>query len=133
MDDTELLNAFENQLISNNDWEHAYHIRIAAIYLMLNDFETALIKVKAGIKKLNAVNEVPDSQFRGFHETLTIGWLKLVSSRLYKTKTDFSLELIEKNKDLLNPRLLNEYYSTDKLMSLEAKAIFIEPDLMTFD
>lgn len=133
MDDTELLNAFENQSISNDDWSHEYHIRIAAIYLMLNDFETALIKVKAGIKKLNAVNEVPDSQFRGFHETLTIGWLKLVSSRLYKSKTDSSLELIEKNKDLLNPRLLNEYYSTDKLMSLEAKASFIEPDLMTFD
>ena len=133
MDDTELLNAFENQSISNDDWSHEYHIRIAAIYLMLNDFETALIKVKAGIKKLNAVNEVPDSQFRGFHETLTIGWLKLVSSRLYKSKTDSSLELIEKNKDLLSPRLLNEYYSTDKLMSLEAKANFIEPDLMTFD
>ena len=133
MDDTELLNAFENQSISNDDWSHEYHIRIAAIYLMLNDFETALIKVKAGIKKLNAVNEVPDSQFRGFHETLTIGWLKLVSSRLYKSKTDSSLELIEKNKDLLNPRLLNEYYSTEKLMSLEAKASFIEPDLMTFD
>ena len=128
MDDTELLNAFENQSISNDDWSHEYHIRIAAIYLMLNDFETALIKVKAGIKKLNAVNEVPDSQFRGFHETLTIGWLKLVSSLLYKSKTDSSLELIEKNKDLLNPRLLNEYYSTDKLMSLEAKASFIEPD-----
>ena len=133
MDDTELLTLFESQSISNEDWSHEYHIRIAAIYLLANGFEKALDKVKTGIKKLNAVNEVPVSQFRGFHETLTVAWLKLVSSRLHNYKVVNSLELIDKYQDLLNPRLLGEYYSDGKLMSDEAKIKFVQPDIKAFD
>lgn len=132
MNDKELLLAFESQSISNEDWSHEYHIRVALIYLYSNKFETALEKVKTGIKKLNSVNQVPESQFRGFHETLTVGWLKLLASRLSSSRVS-SLELIENNKDLLNSRLLSEYYSSDKLMSLEAKSKFIEPNLKPFD
>lgn len=131
--DAELLRLFETQAISNEDWSHEYHIRVAAIYLMEFDFEHALDKVKTGIKNLNAENKVPESQFRGFHETLTVGWLKLVSLRLQKSKTNSSLELIERNQDLKNSRLLSKYYSSELLMSLEAKADFIQPDLKSFD
>ena len=127
--DTELLNLFEQQAISNDDWSHEFHIRIAAIYLLTIDFEKALEKVKLGIRKLNAVNHVPESQFRGFHETLTIGWLQLVNTKLNSSQTDSSLGLLEACPELLNSRLLNDYYSRDRLMSLEAKAGFIKPDL----
>lgn len=133
MNDAELRAAFEGQSISNEDWSHEYHIRVAAIYLKSYDFEVALEKVKSGIKKLNAVNEVPESQFRGFHETITIGWLKLLESKLKARNASSSLELINQNTELLNARLLSEFYSSDRLMSLEAKANFIEPDLKLFD
>jgi len=133
MNDAELLGAFETQSISNEDWSHEYHIRVAAIYLYSNDFENALDKVKSGIKKLNAANGVPESQFRGFHETLTVAWLKLVSMRLNKKDIRSSIELIQENTDLLNSRLLSEYYSVERLMSLEAKSNFIEPDIKMFD
>jgi len=132
MNDSDLLDAFENQSISNEDWSHEFHIRIAAIYLFYNDFDEALVKVKLGIQKLNAANKVPNSQFRGFHETLTIGWLKLIDARLRNSTLSSSLELINKNRDLLNSRLLSNYYSSDRLMSLEAKAKFIEPDIRQF-
>ena len=129
LSDKELLTLFEHQAISNDDWSHEFHIRIAAIYLLTNDFEAALEKIKSGIRKLNAVNHVPESQFRGFHETLTIGWLQLVSTKLNSSQTDSSLSFLEACPELLNSRLLNDYYSRDRLMSLEAKAGFIEPDL----
>jgi hypothetical protein len=129
MNDAELLKAFESQSISNDDWSHEYHIRVASIYLSNLDFDTALDKVKSGIKQLNAVNKVPESQFRGFHETLTLGWLKLVVAKLNEHEVATSLELITQCPDLLNSRLLSEYYSPDRLMSLEAKKRFIEPDL----
>jgi len=132
MNDLELLTLFEKQAIANEDWSHEYHIRIAAIYLAKHAFEQALDKVKKGIKKLNAVNEVPESQFRGFHETITVGWLKLVDSKLKEIDVSTSLELIDRFTELLNSRLLSEYYSSDRLMSLEAKKNFIEPDLKTF-
>ena len=133
MNDTQLLSAFESQSILNEDWSHEYHIRVAAIYLSQHSFDNALDKVKSGIKKLNAENEVPESQFRGFHETLTVGWLKLVEARLENSKVTSSLELIDQNTELLNPRLLSEFYSSDRLMSLEAKDRFIQPDLKFFD
>ena len=127
--DNELLELFERQKISNDDWTHTLHIRIASIYLKKHDFDIALEKVKSGIKKLNAENKVPDSQFRGFHETLTIGWLRLVQKKLDLSDAPTSLHLLVEHPELLNSRLLNDYYSHDRLMSLEAKACFIEPDL----
>ena len=127
--DKELLELFERQKISNDDWTHTLHIRVASIYLQNYDFETALEKVKSGIKKLNAENKVPDSQFRGFHETLTIAWLRLVQTKLNTSDASTSLHLLVEYPELLNSRLLNDYYSHERLMSLEAKACFIEPDL----
>ena len=129
LSDTELLSLFEQQKISNVDWTHALHIRVASIYLKNFAFDAALNKLKVGIKKLNAVNAVPESQFRGFHETLTVGWLKLVRIKLSSSKSDASLDLLEEFPELLNSRLLNEYYSHDYLMSLRAKTNFVEPDL----
>jgi len=131
MNDVELIAAFENQSINNDAWSHEYHIRVASIYLRAYEFDVALDKVKVGIKKLNAVNGVPESQFRGFHETLTVGWLRLVNSKLNSSQSVSSLDLLEDYPELLNSRLLNDYYSRDRLMTLEAKANFIEPDLKT--
>ncbi len=127
--DSELLKLFEQQAISNDDWSHDLHIRVACIYLNAYAFDVALDKIKVGIKKLNEVNKVPESQFRGFHETLTVGWLKLVKNKLEASKVTSSLELLEAFSELLNSRLLSDYYSEEYLMSLEAKANFIEPDL----
>lgn len=132
MNDVELLTAFESQSISNDDWSHTYHVRIGFIYLSSHEFDKALELVKSGIKKLNKANQVPESQFRGFHETLTVGWLKLIDSQMRKSKFNSSIHLLEKFHELLNSRLLSEYYSPDRLMSLEAKESYIEPDLKDF-
>lgn len=131
--DKKLLALFEQQAISNEDWSHELHIRVACIYLGVFEFGVALEKVKAGIKKLNAVNAVPESQFRGFHETLTVGWLRLVDQKLAAFENSSSLSLLERFPELLNSKLLSDYYSHDCLMSLEAKATFVEPDLKPFD
>lgn len=131
--DIELLNLFERQEISNDDWTHTLHIRIASIYLKKHNFDRALEKVKSGIKKLNTENKVPESQFRGFHETLTVAWLRLVQTKLNTSKAPTSLHLLVEHPELLNSRLLNDYYSDDRLMSLEAKIKFLEPDLKVFN
>ena len=127
--DNELLELFERQKISNDDWTHTLHIRVASIYLKKHDFDIALEKVKSGIKKLNSENKVPETQFRGFHETLTVAWLRLVQTKLNTSDASTSLHLLVEYPELLNSRLLNDYYSHERLMSLEAKACFIEPDL----
>lgn len=129
LSDTELLELFERQAISNDDWSHTLHIRIATIYLMRNSLNSALQKIRDGIKKLNETNAIPESQFRGFHETLTIAWVKVVAGKIAQANPQSSLDLLEQHPDLLNARLLNAYYSPERLMSLEAKANFIEPDI----
>lgn len=131
--DSELLKLFEQQAISNDDWSHDLHIRVACIYLNAYAFDVALDKVKVGIKKLNEVNKVPESQFRGFHETLTVGWLRLLHSKLKASQSDSSLDLIEEFPELLESKLLSEYYSYEHLMSIEAKTKFVEPDLKSLD
>lgn len=134
MNDTELQRRFEDQSILNHDFSHEKHIRIAYIYLSQNDFEQGLEMIIAGIKKLNAVNKVPEAlRTRGFHQTLTLAWAKLVKVRLQDGKFGSSLDFLEQYPELLDPRLVNEYYSTEYLMSWEAKRGFVEPDIKSLE
>jgi len=134
MDDSDLQILFERQNILNTDFSHEKHIRIAFIYLSQNSFEHGLELIVSGIKQLNAANKVPgELRTRGFHQTITIAWAKLVAQRLENYAFTSSQEFLKKYPDILNPRLLNDYYTTERLMSWEAKREFIEPDIKAFD
>lgn len=134
MNDQKLLERFEDQSILNHDFSHEKHIRVAYIYLSQNSFEKGHELIIDGIKKLNAVNAVPEEvRTRGFHQTLTIAWAKLVYLRLEDNDFESSLDFLEHYPELLNTRLVNAYYSTEYLMSWQAKREFVEPDIKAFE
>ena len=130
MDDEIFLRRFEDGAISLADWHHREHVRVAYLYLLRWPYDVALDRMRAGLHKLNAAQQVPESLTRGYHETLTCGWLRLVHCALCEYGPDGTSEaFFEQHTQLQARRALLFFYSRDRLMSAEAKARFVEPDL----
>lgn len=129
-DDCTFIEAFETCAIGLADWSHRSHIRMAWIYLRLLPFDAALDAVRAGLNRFVRANAVPDSLERGYHETLTIAWMRLVASamRHHGESTDSSA-FCDSMPHLLCPSLTRVFYTRGRIISIDAKMQFIPPDL----
>lgn len=128
--DAELLTQFEGCTLPAEKWHHAEHIRIAYICLRRDDFPAALERMRTGLKALNAAQRVPESLDRGYHETLTQAWFRLVHVILSEYgPAESSLAFLEAHPELSQRKSLRLFYSRDHITSWQAKAEFVEPDL----
>ena len=129
-DDSAFLGAFETQTIPFEEWNHRAHIRMGFNYLSRHAFEEALGRIRQGIQSLNRVHQTPEALTRGYHETLTVAWARVVASTIavhgpFKDSNDFC----DRNPHLLQRTLMRVFYSQARLFSPEAKRSFVEPDL----
>lgn len=130
MTDDEFLKGFQECTIPHDQWSHRAHIRMAYLHLARDPFDLALPKVRAGILKLNAAQNTPEAIDRGYHETVTQAWLRIVAATMkhYGT-TATSEEFCNQQPHLLARTLLRLFYSRGRIMSWEAKKGWVEPDL----
>jgi hypothetical protein len=130
MDDETFLKRFEAGAIPREDWRHRDHIRAAYLYLRLHPFGEATDRIRSSIQKLNAVHQTPETLERGYHETITQAWMRLVHCALCQFGPRATADaFLDEQSQLLSKRALLLFYSRDRLMSAEAKARFVEPDL----
>jgi hypothetical protein len=130
MDDRQFLLEFEGAAISRERWTHAFHIRMAFLYLRDFPFDEALRRIRCGIQKLNHANQVPETPTSGYHETVTVAWARVVAAtlRAHGPATDFDA-FAAANPHLLAKTLLRLYYSQERMRVSEAKSTFVAPDL----
>ena len=83
MTDEELWNRFEDQTLPFELWDHRMHVRVAYIYSRDLSYSDALIRLREGIKAYNEKNDVGESQFSGYNETMTVAFLRLVRSAMH--------------------------------------------------
>ena len=130
LDDANFLSRFEAGTFPLEQWHHRQHIKIAYLYLRTHPFENALQRMRAGICALNAAHGVPDELTRGYHETMTEAWMRLVQVTLSEYGPAASAdEFFDVNPQLAEKKVLRLFYSRERMMSAEAKARFVEPDL----
>lgn len=131
--DEEFVFAFENCMIPAAEWHHREHVRLAYLYLRQYPFATALERMREKLKQFNAATKTPESLERGYHETMTVAWLRLVQFTLSQCgPTASSDEFLDAQEHLLNRKALRYFYSKERLISWQAKAAFVEPDLTNF-
>src|SRR5262245_24111904 len=130
MDDEAFLESFEQCQIAADDWGHREHIKVAYLYLQRMPIEVAVNRMRAGLKALQAAFQVPDALDRGYHETMTQVWMRLVDFTLRQfgpaTSAD---EFYDTHPELWQSTVLRFFYSADRLLSAQAKAVFVEPDI----
>lgn len=130
LDDETFLSRFEAGTFPLEQWHHREHIKTAYLYLLEHPFETAVERMRTGIRALNAAHGVPDELTRGYHETMTQAWMRLVHVTLCEYGPAPSAdEFFEQHPQLAEKKVLRLFYSRERMMSAEAKARFVEPDL----
>ncbi len=128
--DDQFLKAFESQAIPLEHWNHRAHLRLAVLYLQRFGYEKALRKMRSGIRAYNAAAGVEDSATSGYHETLTQAWLRVVWAILQEYGPPPTAEVfLDEHPELVEKMALRLFYSRERMMSPEARAGFVEPDL----
>jgi len=127
-DDSEILDLvhrFESGELNPADFRHYQHLTVALWYLRQFPCEVASEKIRTGIKKLAAAYGKT-----GYHETITLFWLRIVSNFAAADDTSplwaLANMLVAAHHD---KNLLKHYYSEELIASAEAKRVWVSPDL----
>ncbi|HWY64195.1 MAG TPA: hypothetical protein VNX61_03200 [Rhizomicrobium sp.] len=114
------------------EWTHAAHFA-AALWLMRTRPEWDAAAVMPGL--IRAYNESVggvNDDHSGYHETITQASLRAARGVLNAYPPDMPLVRIVNallSSNLANPNWLLEYWSRERLMSVEARRQWLEPDL----
>jgi hypothetical protein len=132
MTDDEFLIAFEACTLE--EFHHRDHIKVAYLYLRRHPLDEAIAKVRIGLQALAAAWNAPvDDLEKGYHETMTQAWVRLVHLALSDCGMAESADAFcDRHPLLMQKTCLQSFYSRERLMTWEAKREFVEPDLARF-
>ena len=130
MTDDELGQAFAVSALPADAWTHREHLRVAWLHLRAFEVDEAHLRMRVGIIRLNASHGLVETAERGYHETLTRFWLNLVRSLVTPVPAASSDAFLEMHAERLTRDAPLRYYTRDRIMSLRARAAFVEPDLL---
>ncbi|MEE8105057.1 MAG: hypothetical protein V3T86_05935 [Planctomycetota bacterium] len=114
------------------EWTHPVHLCMSTWYLSRNGPDEGVKAMRETILRFNAHNGIEMTPERGYHETLTVAWLRIVAWELARCPADLSLperagHVIEHCRDM---RRLRDHYTRETMMSWKARTEWVEPDLV---
>jgi hypothetical protein len=113
------------------EWTHHAHVRIAWLYLRRHALDEAHILMRVAIIRLNASHGLVETPTRGYHDTMTRTWLRLVSAAMGAAPTHASsIAFLDAHGGSLGKDAPLRHYSRERLLSAMARACFVEPDLL---
>jgi len=117
------LAAFEAGLQDAATFDHAAHVRAAFEMLGRYDFEEALTRYAAGLRRLTARLGAPGR----YHTTITVAFLAAVAERRAATGATAWDEFVAAAPELLDARYLGRWYPREVLGSEVARRTFVLP------
>jgi hypothetical protein len=123
--------AFEEGTLSRSRWHHRTHLAVAFWYLSHLEESQARLRICRGIRHYNDCQGIPNTPESGYHETLTVFWIRVIRkfldiARPGQPRLELFDRLIERygnQKDFWR-----DHYSFDLLKSAEARRTWVEPD-----
>lgn len=130
----ELAKAFEARTLPKAEWTHAAHLVVGLYYCYHHPFGVAKNLMRDGIYWLNDAHGTPNTETSGYHETLTIFWLRTVAEFLDAAGREAGLAALANGlvASVNDSKLPLKYYSRERLFSVEARLNYVEPDLQDF-
>ena len=130
-----LVRRFDDCTLPRAEWTHAAHLTVALWYLLELDWPEATARVRRGIRRYNAAHGVRTTPTGGYHETLTLFWLRVVRSFLEGGRNEARslLSLANELAASADKNLPLRHYTRARLFSPEARAGWVEPDLKPVD
>ena len=124
---------FSGKTLPKAEWTHAAHIAVAFTeFDTLGDFETTLLALRTKIRAYNLSVGTANTDSSGYHETLTVFWLTVIS-QFYAANRQPGLE--DKYDRFMKTELASSgfpalFYSRDLLFSSNARLHWVDPDLL---
>ena len=130
-----LVREFEACTLPRAEWTHHAHLTVGLWYLLRHDEAEAARRVRDGIKRYNKAWGVETTPTGGYHETITLFYVRVIREFLARAGRDCTLAalanlLVSECGDRSLPLA---YYTRERLMSPEARARWVEPDLRPLD
>jgi hypothetical protein len=123
---------FEVAAIPAVEWTHETHLVVGTWHVARFGAAGALERLRAGIRALNAAHGTVNSDTRGYHETITHVYVRLLDAFLRGRAAGEPLD--EAVAALLAGPLaardvVLRHYSRERLFSVAARRGWVEPDL----
>jgi len=129
----DLTDRFVACLIPKREWTHQAHLLVGLWHVHRFGADEAMARLRTGIRRLNEHHGTPNSATEGYHETITRAYVLLLSEFLAAEPAKIPLSG-SAGRLLASPLAerdaLLRFYSRERLMSPEARAQWVEPDIM---
>jgi len=127
-EDQEFKNQVESCEFPVPEFDHRAHLRLAYVYLVENNTDSAVQLMRDTLIGLLKHAGVDPSQ--KYHETLTEAWILAVHHFMNNTDSSESADdFIEQNTVMLDSKIMMTHYSAEVLFSEKARQSFVEPNL----
>ena len=129
-----LVKRFEERTLPKAEWTHVAHLTVGLYYCFHHPFGVAKNLMSDGIYWLNDSHGTPNTETSGYHETLTVFWLRTVKEFLESCGNDESLAQIANAlvAEVNDTKLPLNFYSRERLFSVKARLSYVEPNLKAF-
>jgi hypothetical protein len=121
-----VVRAFEACAVAPEEFSHRAHLTVALWYLTLAPMNEATERMRSGLQRF-----IAHHGRQGYHETITLFWLKLV--RHFLDQADANRPLPDLANELFarfgNSQFLFAHYSRELVHTATAKTTWVAPDL----
>jgi hypothetical protein len=123
-----LIQQFEEKTLPLEKWTHEAHLTVGLWHLCHYPLWEAHCLMRAKIIAYNQAVGTPNTAQRGYHETLTVFWLKMINLFLEKADKNMPFEeLVEAllKSEYASRNLHLNYYAPETIFSVRARATYI--------
>jgi len=128
----DLAGHFRACTLPRGEWTHTAHLRVGTWHVHHFGADTALSMMRTGIRRLNDFHGTPNTETGGYHETITVAYVRLIAEFLGTDQADGGLEArvdVLLASPLARPGVLSTFWTPALLFSSRARAEWVAPDL----
>jgi hypothetical protein len=128
-----LVDNFRNQTLPVHAWTHDAHLVTALWFNKTYEEFEAICYLRSGIITYNVVTGGQNTPEKGYHETLTIFWCKIIREFINKNRELALVDLCDTlfKSEWTSKELPLQFYTRELLFSVKARATWVEPDKLS--
>jgi hypothetical protein len=127
--------AFEGCSLPKAEWTHGAHLLTGACYVYALGEAEAIARMRRCVSRYNESVGGQNTETSGYHETITVAWIKLLRGLLYRSKpigrAAFAALAVEQFQAQQN--IFSHFYDFDLVASTEARKRWVAPTLQPLD
>jgi hypothetical protein len=132
----EIVDGFRNRTLPAPRWTHQAHLTVGLWHVLNRPPGAVLDEIRRGIIAYNIAVGTPNSDTRGYHETVTAFYVWAIRKYLRNAAAGLTLPVLT-NGLLASPFASKsypfEFYSRERLLSVDARHAWLDPDLTPLD